>query len=582
MIDRRVLCAAFLCALTPFLAEFARAEGGGEIEKSGHWKAEKPVGGDLPPVDSAALAATPRNGAEWLHFGGDLRGLRHSPIAELTPSAVRKLEIAWAFQTGVPGQLEANPIIYDGVMYTTSARNRLFALDAATGAVLWRYDHPQPDGLLLCCGPANRGVAIAGDAVIMGTLDARLIAFHRRTGEILWNTEVAPFQDGYSVTSAPFIVNDVAIMGIGGAEYGVRGFFDGYDVKTGKRLWRHYTVPAAGEPGAETWAGNSNEKGGGSSWATGAYDPELDTLYVAVGNPAPDWNGDVRKGDNLFTDSLLAIDPKTGERKWYFQFTPHDVWDYDGNSELWLVDLSVDGKPVKAVVQANRNGYLYVIDRTDGSFLRATQYVEQLNWATIDEKGRPVVDPKMVPVDPGVTPERICPGLGGGNNAAYAGSVNPSTNIAYVTVIESCSTLVKSSPIFVKGVPFFGGVFAFPDAEAGTAYGHVSAIDLNTGETVWKYRDEYPMMAGSLSTAGGVVFTGNTSGHALALDAKDGSVLWRFPMGSGVRSHPVAYQIDGTTYVAIGSGGGGLVQTLAGEDPMVPYGSTLFVFRVGK
>jgi alcohol dehydrogenase (cytochrome c) len=366
----------------------------------------------------------------------------------------------------------------------------------------------------------------------MGTLDARLIAFHRRTGEILWNTEVAPFQDGYSVTSAPFIVNDIAIMGIGGAEYGVRGFFDGYDVKTGKRLWRHYTVPAAGEPGAETWAGNSNEKGGGSSWATGAYDPELDTLYVAV--------------------------------------------------ELWLVDLSLDGKPVKAVVQANRNGYLYVIDRTDGTFLRATQYVEHLNWATIDEKGRPVVDPKMVPVDPGETPERICPGLAGGNNAAYAGSVNPSTNIAYVTVIESCSTLVKSSPIFVKGVPFFGGVFAFPDAEAGTAYGHVSAIDLNTGETVWKYRDEYPMMAGSLSTAGGVVFTGNTSGHALALDAKDGSVLWRFPMGSGVRSHPVAYQIDGTTYVAIGSGGGGLVQTLAGEDPMVPYGSTLFVFRVGK
>ncbi len=571
-----------LCIALLFSATASHAESGEAIVKSGHWKAEQPVGGGLPPVSSEALAATPRNGSEWLHFGGDLRGLRHSPLTSLTPESAKKLEIAWAFQTGVPGQLEANPIIYDGVMYTTSSHNRLFALDPTTGEVLWRYDHPRPEGRLLCCGPANRGVAISGDAILMGTLDARLVALHRRTGEILWNTEVAPFEDGYSVTSAPFIVNGIAVMGVGGAEYGVRGFFDGYDVKTGKRVWRHYTVPAAGEPGAETWAGNSNEKGGGSSWATGVYDAELDTLYVAVGNPAPDWNGDVRAGDNLYTDSLLAIDPKTGERKWYFQFTPHDVWDYDGNSELWLVDLTIEGQPVKAIAQANRNGYLYIIDRTNGAFVRATAYVDQINWATIDDKGRPVVNPKMVPVDPGQTPPRICPGIAGGNNAAYAGSVNPSNNVAFVTVIESCTELTKSSPVWVKGVPFFGGVFEFPDATDGSAYGHVSAIDLDTGETVWKHREDYPMMAGSLSTEGGVVFTGTSSGDALALDAATGEVVWRFPMGSGVRSHPVAYEIDGTTYVAIGSGGGGLVQTLVGEPDSLPYGSTLFVFRVSK
>ena len=563
-----------------FILTGANAETGEPEQTSGHWPASQPIGGELGPVTDAMLKQSPSNNEEWLHFGGNYAGLRHSPVTSLNPESVKDLKAAWVFPTGVPGQLEANPILYDGVLYVTSAHNRIFALDPGTGEQLWRYDHPQPDNMLLCCGPANRGASIAGDTILMGTLDSRLVALDRRTGLVLWNTEIAPFTDGFSVTSAPLIVGDMAIVGMGGAEFGIRGFFDAYDVNTGERKWRTYTVPGAGEKETETWAGNSYETGGGSGWATGVYDPELDTIYVATGNPAPDWNGDLRKGDNLWTDSLLALDPATGNLKWYFQFTPHDVWDYDGNSELWIVNLEIGGETKKVIAQANRNGYLYIIERTTGEFLRATQFVDNLNWAIIDKQGRPIVNSKYTPAEPGEKPARICPGLGGGNQAAYAGAVDPQKNIAFVQVIESCSEMVKGSPIFIKGIPFFGGTFAFPDAEAGKAYGHLSAIDLASGGILWKHKEPFQAMTGSLHTAGGVVFTGNSEGHALALDAANGNVLWKFATGSGIRSHPIAYEHKGKTYVVIGSGGGGLVSVLVGEKPSLPKGSAFFAFTI--
>lgn len=562
------------------LSNNVTAETGEPEQTSGHWPASEAVGGTLGPVTGAMLEKSPSHNDEWLHFGGDYAGLRHSPITSLNAESVKNLKAAWVFPTGVPGQLEANPILYDGVLFVTSAHNRIFAIDPGTGKQLWRYDHPQPDDMLICCGPANRGVAIAGDTILMGTLDARLVALDRKTGIVLWNTEIEPYTDGFSVTSAPLVVGDIAVIGMGGAEFGIRGFFDAYDVKTGKRRWRTYTVPAEGDKETETWAGNSYETGGGSGWATGVYDPELRTIYVASGNPAPDWNGDLRKGDNLWTDSLLALDPETGNLKWYFQFTPHDVWDYDANSELWIVDLVLDGENRKVIAQANRNGYLYIVDRTNGEFLRATQFVDNLNWAVIDKKGRPIVNPKYVPAEPGEKAETICPGLGGGNNAAYAGAVDPQRNIAFVQVVESCSQMVKSSPIFIKGVPFFGGTFSFPDAEAGKSYGHVSAIDLTSGGVLWQYKENYPSLAGALHTAGGVVFTGDSEGHALALDATDGSLLWKFSTGSGIRSHPMAYEHEGKTYVVIGSGGGGLVQNLLGEPKGLPRGSAFFAFTL--
>ena len=544
-----------------------------------HWTTTDAVGDGAGPVEQSLLEAAPTR-ESWLHYGGNYGSWRHSPITELTPASASNLRLAWIAQTGVSGQLESSPVVYDGVLYLTSSMNRLLAYDAGDGSLLWRYDHQNPSDLRICCGPVNRGVGISGDAVIMGTLDARLLAFNRKSGELLWNTEVEPYASGFSITSAPLIAEGVAVIGIGGGEYGVRGFFDGYDVETGKRLWRHYTVPDEGQPGVETWAGDSYKTGGAPTWATGSYDPATKTLFWTTGNPSPDWNGDTREGDNLYSDSVLAVDIATGERKWHFQFTPHDVWDYDGNSEVWLVDVQVNEQTIPALVQANRNGYFYVLDRRDGGFLHASQYVHQLNWATLDENGRPVVNPAMMPADEPT--QRVCPGLAGGNNAAYAGAYSPVTGLAYVPTIESCMMFRKGLVVFVEGIPFFGGEPIPSDTVEGKSYGHLSAIDVSTGETRWSYRDPTPMLAGVLSTEGGLVVTGNASGHLLGFDAETGDEVWRYQTGSGIRSHPIAYQHDGRTFMAVGSGGGGIVQTTVGTAPSLPEGSVLLVFELAQ
>lgn len=543
-----------------------------------HWLAKTPADNGAGPVTGGMLAVAAHKRGQWLHYGGDYRGYRHSPLETLTPDSVKNLQVAWAFPTGTTGQFEVSPVIHDGVMFVTSSYNRLFALDARNGSLLWRYDHVQPKNLRLCCGPVNRGVAIIGDMVLMGTLDSRLIAFDRKTGAILWDTEVAPYADGFSLTSAPLIVGDMAIIGIAGGEYGTRGFFDAYDVNTGARVWRHYTVPDKGEPGVESWAGDSYKRGGAPAWTTGAYDPESDTLFWTTGNPAPDWDGTVREGDNLYSNSLLALDPRTGALKWHFQFTPHDLWDYDGNTHIFLVDVEIDGKPVKAVAQANRNGYFYLIERTTGKFLHAHAYVEQVNWATIDADGRPVVNPKAIPsAEP---TERVCPSNMGGMNGAWSGAYNPDLGLVYVASVEACQHFQTGISAFVKGMPYLGGMPLPVDVDAGKAYGHMTAIDSATGEVRWRYMDRNPMMAGALSTAGGVVFTGNSEGFALALDSKTGDLLWKFRMGGVVRSQPVAYELDGETYVAIGAGGWANLRLLSGGPTNIPDGGHIFVFKV--
>ncbi len=547
-----------------------------------HWTNDDPIGDGLGPVDGELLGQPlGANPQSWLQYGGDYSNLRHSPIAELAPENVDQLRLAWSFPTGTQGQFAVSPVVYDGIMYVTSSYNRLFALDARSGEMYWRYDHQQPEDLRLCCGPANRGVAIIDDKVIMATLDARILAFDRKSGELLWNREIVEYYRGFSATSAPLIVKNMAIIGIGGGEYGVRGFFDAYDVDTGDRVWRHYTVPAAGEPGSETWSGTSYETGGAPAWTIGTYDPELDLLYWTTGNPAPDWNGDARLGDNLFSDSVLALDPDNGERQWHFQFTPHDVWDYDGNSHLFQVDYQQDGETIKALVQANRNGFFYVLNRETGEFLRATNYMEQLNWAeSMEPSGRPVVNPEALPTEEPTM--RICPGVLGGMNGAVAGSANPDLNLAFLPVIESCQLIQKGLSVHVEGQQFFGGLPIPVDVAESVAYGHITAMDYQTGEVAWRYLDPEPMMAGTLSTAGGLVFTGSQTGHALALDAATGEELWRVRLGGGVRSQPIAYQIDGESYVAIGTGNFAGIAGLVGGNIELPEGGQLFVFKLAN
>lgn len=542
------------------------------------WYAAKPVGAAVGPVTAAQLA----KGADkthWLTYGGDYRNFRHSPVAGLTPTSVRRLHVAWSAPTGTTGQFEGSPVVYGGVMYVTTSYNRLLALDARTGEILWRYDVKLPDDLRLCCGPANRGVAIGGDLVVMATLDARLMAFDRKTGKLAWNVALADYKEGYSGTAAPLIVGKLVYTGIAGGEFGALGFIDAYDLDTGKRVWRQKTVPGAGEPGVETWAGESWKSGGSPTWTTGAYDRETNTLFWTVGNPSPDWNGDKRAGDNLYSDSVLALDPLTGKLKWHFQFTPHDVWDYDGNTQLFLVDTVLDGKPAKVIAQPDRNGYFYLLDRVTGRFLRASQYVEQLTWAKgIDAKGRPIVDPAAMPQD---NPSaRVCPSNLGGMNGSWTGAYDPATGLVYAPSIEACQQYAKGIAVYVKGIPFMGGAPNTVDANAGKAYGLVSAIDVKTGKVKWRYRDPRPMMAGVVSTAGGVLFTSNQEGQALALDQATGKRLWSFRMGGGGRGQPIVYELDGKPYVAIPSGGWAGLDSFAGAASNLPEGGQLFVFSL--
>jgi alcohol dehydrogenase (cytochrome c) len=546
-----------------------------------HWINEEPIGNGLGEVTNAMLETSSESAEQWLQYGGGYNNFRHSPIEELSPDNIDRLEFAWAMPSGTDGQMAASPVIYDGIMYMTASYNRLFAINAVTGELYWRYDHQQPSDLRICCGPTNRGVAIIGNKVLMATLDARLMAFDRFSGEILWNTVIEDYQRGFSATSAPLIVKNLAIIGVGGGEFGVRGFFDAFDVNTGERVWRHYTVPDEGEPGVETWSGDSYKNGGAPAWTIGAYDPELDLLYWTTGNPAPDWNGDARLGDNLYSDSVLAIDPDTGEMEWYFQFTPHDVWDYDGNTHLFLVDIEWQDEPVKAVVQANRNGFFYIINRETGQFLQATAYVEQLNWATsMEPNGRPVVDVTTFPSEEPTV--RICPGIAGGMNGSVSGALNPDLGLAYVPVIESCQMMQKGISIPVEGQLFLGGTFIPVDATDGSSYGHISAIDYNSGEIAWRYYDAEPMMAGVLSTAGGLLFSGSQTGQAFALDAATGEKLWEYRLGSGIRSQPIAYQAEGQTFVAIPSGNFAGIAGGVGGNTMIPEGGHLFVFKLGE
>ena len=540
---------------------------------------------EAPSVTPARLAAGNTGtdaAADWLTYGGSYANWRYSPLADIKRDNVATLAPAWMLQTGVQGQVASSPVVADGMLFFTAAHNNLYGLDAVSGELKWHYEHSMPADLRLCCGPANRGVAIAGNKIFMATLDARLLAFERSTGKVLWNIVMADYKLGFSATSAPLVVKNTVIVGNGGGEYATRGFVAAYDLDTGKERWRRYTVPAAGEPNVESWAGESWRGGGAPAWMTGAYDAASNMLYWSTGNPAPLFNGDARKGDNLYSDSVIALNADSGELRWHFQATPHDTWDYDATNGLVLIDVEQDGKKFRAVAQPNRNGYVYLLDATSGKFLRGTQYIENMNWSKgLDANGRPSVDPKFVPTADGLV-EMVCPGPIGGNNGSTTYAYSPTTRLLYVPVIESCMSLSKEEAGMHPGDPSFGGSLGDSYATLGKAYGHLTAIDPVTGKIKWRYRDNYPMVGGALATGGGVVFTGNQEGYALALDDSTGAVLWKFQTGSGIRSQPITFRIDGRQYVAIGSGTGGLAVSVVGQPKNITMGSALIVFALPK
>jgi alcohol dehydrogenase (cytochrome c) len=503
-----------------------------------------------PAITAEQLLAGVANPSQWLMFGGDYSMRRHSPLTQITPQNVNRLAHQWTFQTGTLGNLEATAIVHDGVLYVTGPNNYAWALDARTGRVFWRYRRELPSDLRVCCGPVNRGFGILGNRLFMTTLDARLLALDARNGQILYDVELDDYRRGYASTIAPLVVKNKVIVGVAGGEFGAPGFIDAYDAESGKRLWRFSTIPAKGEFGSDSWPPDALERGGAGVWVTGSYDPELNLVYFGTGNPSPDFHGEDRKGDNLFSNSLVALDADTGQRKWHYQFTPHDIHDWDSTHVPILGEVTVAGQNRKVVMVANRNGFFYTIDRTNGRLLLGKPYVHT-TWAKeIGADGRPVELPNNTPDEKGTV---TCPDLSGGTNF-YPPSFDPTQKLFFVNFRETCATYFGWKPDFKRGEWFLGGATQRSNGPQGT-FGGLRAIDPATGERKWEFKYPNPGTAGVLTTTSGIAFTGDDSGNVLAIDSKVGKLLWHYNMGATVHgTSPLTYMLDGRQYVLVPAG----------------------------
>jgi alcohol dehydrogenase (cytochrome c) len=497
----------------------------------------------------------------WLTYSGNYFAQRYSPLDQVTRENVRNLELQWVYQPRSLEKFEATPLVVDGIMYLTEPPNNVVALDAKTGAVFWVYEYrPSPDARV-CCGAVNRGLAILGDTLFMGTIDARLIAIDAKGGKPLWITQVGDPKLGYSLTVAPLVVKDKVVVGVAGAEYGIRGFIAAYEAATGKEAWRFNVIPGRGEPGNETWAGNSWENGGGSAWVTGAYDPALNLVYWGTGNPGADWNADNRAGDNLYSDCVVALDGDTGKLRWHFQFTPHDEYDYDAVQVPVLVDANWRGSPRKLMLWANRNGFFYVLDRTDGKFLAGTPFTK-VTWASgLDANGRPIPAPGQSPTEQGTI---VYPGVQGGTNW-YSPSYSPRTGLFYFSAWQDYFMNVSKMPVeYVPGQRYTGGAprSPVPSIQRGpintwtseNGYGVLLAIDPQTGQKRWEFKMTDVTGSGVLSTASDLVFAGNREGYFYAFDARNGNLLWKRALGGLVAMGPMTYRVDGKQYIAVSAG----------------------------
>ena len=485
----------------------------------------------------------------WMMYSGTLDSQRYSRLDQIDKSNVAELEMKWSYQIPVIDRAETVPTVVDGIMFITEAPSNLTAVDARTGRVYWRYDHELPDDLRICCGRNNRGVAILGETLFMSTLDAHLVAIDARTGNVLWDTEVADYEAGYSKTAAPLIVKDKVVTGIAGGEFGIRGFIDAYDPATGELEWRTYAIPGSDEPGNDSWSGDSWKTGGAATWLTGSYDPDLNLIYWGTGNPGPDWNGDVRLGDNLYSDSALALDGDTGEIAWHFQFTPHDVHDYDSIQVPILADIEYHGSTRKVMMWANRNAFFYTIDRVTGEFLEGGAYASQ-TWAQgLDPNGRPIRVPGMAPTYEGIL---VSPPIVGATNW-YSPGYSQQTGLFYVTSFDGEQEFFKRDEDYEEGERFTGGGGRY-NQPMDAFHSSIRAINPATAQIEW----EFPIMprssAGITTTAGGIVFTGSADGYFFALDAATGEELWHISLGARVHAAPMTYAVDGKQFVTIASG----------------------------
>ena len=536
-----------------------------------------------------------QTGAVWGVYGGDTANTRYSTLNQVNTSNVGRLKVAWALQLGSLRSQESTPILVGDLLYVTSSHGpkNVFAVDARTGEVKWRYSPEVPAGIeqYACCDVNNRGVAHANGKIFVGRLDGHLVALDAKTGKELWKTQVIDHTGGSVITSPPTVVKNLVITGFGGGEFGVRGHISAFDQNTGREVWKLYTVPGPGEAGNDTWKGDSWKFGGGVAWHIGSYDPTLNLLYYGTSNPAP-WGASVRGNDssnigqysNLYTASTLAINPDTGKIVWHYQTTPHDAWDYDGVNELVLADIDIAGQKTPVALKADRNGFFYVLDRRNGKLLSAEKFVD-LNWAkSVDlATGRPVENADKRP-RLGFRAKDICPNLIGGKNWMPM-SYSFQTGLVYMSTMNLCMDLEGAQPQYKRGAFYLGVEFELGKGGPGGHLGEVMAWDPVKQQKVWGNRDDLLFIGGMLSTAGGVVFHGDIKGWFKALDAKTGRPLWQFQAGSGISAGPMTYELGGKQYVAVVSGRTFAIPAFFGPigEKMVaasPEGGTLFVFEL--
>ncbi len=501
---------------------------------------------DVEPADLTSTVLRDN----WPSYNGDYTGRRYTSLSQITPKNVAQLRAQWIFHSRNAGILEGTPVVVNGIMFFTGS-NDAYALDAATGKTLWHHERPITQGLVDdASGHINRGVAILGTRVYMETDNAHLLCLDARSGNLLWDVAYAPGNRNYGATSAPLIVKDKVLVGTSGGDDGVRGFVAAFDAVTGKEAWRLWTIPAPGEPGSSSWPGDAYLHGGGTTWMPGTYDPQLNTIYWGTSNPSPDFDGSVRPGDDLYTNCVLALDPDNGKLKWYFQFTPHDLYDYDATETPVLIDAVYQGAPRKLLIQANRNGFLYILDRTDGKFLAAKQFALEQNWAKgIDDAGRPIRTANI----PTAEGTRVCPGYAGATNW-YSPSYNEHTHLFYFMTLEDCHVYTAHPEPFEEGREYYSTGAAHKPGENARKY--LLAFDFAKGEFAWRNPQvgDSHSFAGVMSTATGLVAFGDDAQEFEIVDAVSGASLWHFNVGQHLHASPMSYAVNGKQYFAIAAG----------------------------